>query len=99
LSILTDKTANTLTGSLFASLQGGKDDKKGKKEPEEPPPEPTPALFFTKHVKDAVQSYCATWQDKDETSNFSQRHDVEMVKATLRPLVFEEVRQEVGLEA
>lgn len=34
-------------------------------------------------------------QDRDEGDNFTQRHNPELVKEELRPLVFEEVRQQV----
>lgn len=38
------------------------------------------------------------WQDKDESGNFWQKYDPELVKEEVRPLVFEEIRQEVDEE-
>lgn len=35
-------------------------------------------------------------QDRDETDNFFQKYDPELVKDELRPIVFEEIRQQVG---
>ena len=38
------------------------------------------------------------WQDKDESGNFWQKYDPELVKEEVRPLVFEEVRVQVDEE-
>lgn len=35
-------------------------------------------------------------QDRDESDNFNQKYDPELVKDELRPIVFEEIRQQVG---
>lgn len=35
-------------------------------------------------------------QDRDESDNFNQKYDAELVKDELRPIVFEEIRQQVG---
>lgn len=37
-------------------------------------------------------------QDRDESSNFAQRYDAELVKEELRPIVFEETRLQVDEE-
>jgi hypothetical protein len=39
-----------------------------------------------------------TWQDRDESTNFFQKYDGELVKDALRPVVFEEVRLDVDEE-
>jgi hypothetical protein len=44
-----------------------------------------------------MSTYYANKQDRDEGSNFAQSYDPELVKEELRPLVFEEVRQQVRL--
>ena len=42
-----------------------------------------------------VQEYEETWESRDETENFQQRHDVELAKDVVRPGVFEEIRKQV----
>lgn len=42
-----------------------------------------------------TQEFVAKWQDRDETDNFYQKYDAELVKDDLRPLVFEEIRLQV----
>ncbi len=42
-----------------------------------------------------AQEFVAKWQDRDETNNFFQKHDVDLIKEELRPIVFEEIRQQV----
>lgn len=43
-----------------------------------------------------MQEFVAKWQDRDETDNFFQKYDAELVKDDLRPLVFEEIRLQVS---
>lgn len=50
---------------------------------------------FIDTLEDVVRVYVDKWQDRDETANLAQRHDVELLKDELRPLVFEGVRQQV----
>lgn len=45
-----------------------------------------------------LQEFVAKWQDRDETDNFFQKYDAELVKDELRPLVFEEIRLQVWLQ-
>lgn len=44
-----------------------------------------------------LQEFVAKWQDRDEGENFHQKYDAELVKDELRPIVFEEIRLQVGL--
>lgn len=53
---------------------------------------------FIPPIEAAVQDFVAKWQDRDETNNFFQRHDADLVKEELRPIVFEEIRQQVDEE-
>ncbi|KIY95572.1 hypothetical protein MNEG_12391 [Monoraphidium neglectum] len=57
--------------------------------------EETIGSAFIPLLEAAVAEYVAKWQDRDEGSNLSQAHDPELVKEELRPLVFDEVRQQV----
>lgn len=50
---------------------------------------------FIPAIEGAVAEYVAKWQERDESDNFGQRYDGELVKDELRPLVFEEIRQQV----
>lgn len=45
-----------------------------------------------------MQEFVAKWQDRDESANFFQRHDAELAKDELRPIVFEEIRMQVDEE-
>lgn len=45
-----------------------------------------------------MEGYTSKWQERDEQNNFSQRHDVELVKEELRPVVFQEIRDQVDAE-
>lgn len=53
---------------------------------------------FVADMEKAVEGYMSTWQHRNEQNNFHQKHDVELVKEELRPIVFEEVRQQVDAE-
>jgi hypothetical protein len=45
-----------------------------------------------------VSDYQGDWQDIDESTNFFQKYDPELVKKALKPVVFEEIRVEVDEE-
>ena len=51
---------------------------------------------FVPVIEAALAEYVSKWQDRSEGDNLSQAHDPELVKEELRPLVFEEVRQQVS---
>lgn len=53
---------------------------------------------FVPAIERAVQEFVAKWQDRDESMNFAQRYDPDLVKDELRPLVFEEIRLQVDEE-
>ncbi len=36
------------------------------------------------------------WEDRDESDNFAQKHDVSLAKDKIRPSVVEEIRAQVG---
>ena len=50
---------------------------------------------FIDTLEDVVRVFVDKWQDRDEGANLAQRHDVELLKDELRPLVFEGVRCQV----
>ncbi len=55
--------------------------------------------IFVPDIQAAVSSFVERWQDHDEGVNaLPQKHDPELVKAEVRPLVFEEIRQQVDVE-
>lgn len=76
---------------------GKKKKKKAKKGTRMPEPDedldaiPMCPNFFGRHVKKAIQAYISTWHDKDDYENYQQKYIPEVLKNTLRPLVFEEV--------
>ncbi|XRB06577.1 dynein regulatory complex subunit 11 [Pycnococcus provasolii] len=83
--------------------KGGKDDKAKKAKgdagaADAGTAEQTCPNFFGPLIEQSVQEYVAVWQDKDESSNFFQKFDVELVKESVRPLVFERMRLEVDSE-
>jgi IQ and AAA domain-containing protein len=53
---------------------------------------------FVPDIERAVQDFVAKWQDRDESMNFAQRYDPDLVKDELRPIVFEEIRLQVDEE-
>lgn len=54
--------------------------------------------YFVKLIHGAVRDYQGDWQDIDESTNFFQKYDPELVKKALKPVVFEEIRVEVDEE-
>ena len=54
--------------------------------------------IFVPEIEQAVQDFVAKWQDRDESMNFSQKYDPDLVKDELRPVVFEEIRLQVDEE-
>jgi len=48
--------------------------------------------FFGRHLKRSIEFYIETWHDKDDYQNHQQKFIPEILKNTLRPLVFEEAR-------
>jgi hypothetical protein len=50
---------------------------------------------FVPVIEAALAEYVSKWQDRSEGENLIQAHDPELVREELRPLVFEEVRQQV----
>ena len=86
-----------------AAAAGGKDDKgkkdakkdaKGKGGGDDAPP-PPPA-HFVNALQDSFQEWQDKWQHRDDTSNFAQKHDVNLVKQAVRPDVELKVRDEVN---
>ncbi|XP_024529622.1 IQ and AAA domain-containing protein 1 [Selaginella moellendorffii] len=90
--------------------KGKKEDKKEgkKKKAKGPPVPPHPILpeedpekppscpkFFLRHVRECLELYTRNWHDKDNSADLTQKHDMEMLKSHLRPMVFEQIRLEV----
>ena len=46
---------------------------------------------FGRLVKESCKIYIDTWYDKDDSGNYLQKFVPEILKSTIRPLVFEEV--------
>merc|ERR1711916_423363 len=42
-----------------------------------------------------VDEFEVTWENKDESDNFQQKHDVELSKHVVRPSVYEDIRKQV----
>mmetsp|Transcript_33895 Transcript_33895/g.44710 ORF Transcript_33895/g.44710 Transcript_33895/m.44710 type:complete len:899 (-) Transcript_33895:293-2989(-) len=78
--------------------KGGKKGKK-KKEKVELPPEKPPALqgktALTEAMVGSIGTYEDVWQERDESDNFAQKHDVELVKSKIRPDVQKEIESQV----
>jgi hypothetical protein len=77
---------------MHASLIQGK---KGGEEEEEVVEEKITSVFVPS-IEASVHEFVAKWQDRDETDNFFQKYDQELVKDELRPIVFEEVGERAG---
>jgi IQ and AAA domain-containing protein len=76
-----------------------KKEKGGKKAAKEEVPREMPKLQgktdLTSSMFQYVQEFEETWESRDETENFQQRHDVDLAKTVVRPGVFEEIRHQV----
>ncbi|KAH6557819.1 hypothetical protein KP509_1Z091600 [Ceratopteris richardii] len=51
--------------------------------------------FFRSHAMRSIRAYKEHWHDKDDSAILSQKHDPDILRSSLRPLIFEEVRVEV----
>ena len=91
-----DKKGSSKKSSAKEEKGGGKG---GKVEEDAGALQPMPKLQgkteLTETMYKAVQSYEDTWENKDESDNFQQRHDVELGKSVVRPGVYEEIRKQV----
>jgi hypothetical protein len=43
----------------------------------------------------SVQIYNNRWHDKDDSSNLPQKYDPDLLKSSLRPVIFEEVNSRI----
>lgn len=43
----------------------------------------------------APRHFSGVWEDRDESDNFAQKHDVSLAKDKIRPSVAEEIRTQV----
>eukprot|EP00898_Chlorokybus_atmophyticus_P002625 jgi/Chlat1/3363/Chrsp23S00269 len=94
----TTTTANTKTGGKSGSNAKGTGANKDKDKDEAPVVEENITAGFVSPLQESLSRYSSVWESKDETSNFAQHFDSEMVKAQMRPEVFEEMRREVDDE-
>lgn len=64
---------------------------------ERPPTTETISSAFILLIEGAVAEYIAKWQERPAPggASWEQQYDPELLKDELRPLVFEEVRQQV----
>ena len=61
--------------------------------------EETVSSVFVSDLEAAVKVFVEKWQDHPEGANaLAQKHEAELVRQELRPLVFEEVRLQVDEE-
>lgn len=72
-----------------------KDKGKGAKEEAKALPKLQGKTDLTESMFKMVEDFEGTWQDRDETDNFQQRHNVSLAKDVVRPGVFEEIRRQV----
>jgi hypothetical protein len=42
-----------------------------------------------------VDDFEKIWEEKDESDNFQQRHDIGLAKEVVRPSVYETIREQV----
>ena len=54
-----------------------------------------PPSKFVNILAEAVENYKQVWLNKDESNNFTQKYDAELVKQVLRPEVEKEIRLSV----
>ncbi|GBF95030.1 hypothetical protein Rsub_07531 [Raphidocelis subcapitata] len=80
------------------AAKGGKGGKDAGAEGAAAAVEETIGSAFVPLIEAVVADYVAKWQDRDESSNAEQRFDPELAKEELRPLVFDEVREQVDAE-
>lgn len=82
-----------------ADKKADKKEKGSKKTPKEEPPREMPKLQgkteLTSSMYQYVKEFEDVWENRDESENFQQRHDVELAKDVVRPGVFEEIRRQV----
>lgn len=82
-----------------AEKKAEKKEKGSKKTPKEEPPREMPKLQgkteLTSSMFQYVKEFEEVWENRDESENFQQRHDVELAKDVVRPGVFEEIRRQV----
>uniref|UniRef100_A0AAY4BCR0 ATPase AAA-type core domain-containing protein n=1 Tax=Denticeps clupeoides TaxID=299321 RepID=A0AAY4BCR0_9TELE len=74
--------------------KGKKDKGKGEEEEEEPGLKMLPSAFL-KDLEAAHKSYAETWENRNEDGNFSQRHDMELIKEEKRKELETEIRKQV----
>lgn len=48
--------------------------------------------LFSKQVEGAVHDYSNLWRNREDAGDITQRHDANLVRESLRPLIFEEAR-------
>lgn len=83
--------------------KGGKDKKeKGKKGKDKGVDDNEPAMpklqgktETTNGMVTLVNEFEGTWENKDESDNFQQKHDVDLSKHVVRPNVYEDIRKQV----
>ena len=75
--------------------KGGKKGKKGKGDDDDDDGLKMAESKFVPKVKDATNEYDTKWKTRDESLNFSQKHDIELIKEEKRKEVEEEIRIQV----
>eukprot|EP00604_Paraphysomonas_vestita_P001379 CAMPEP_0174818202 /NCGR_PEP_ID=MMETSP1107-20130205/836_1 /TAXON_ID=36770 /ORGANISM="Paraphysomonas vestita, Strain GFlagA" /LENGTH=459 /DNA_ID=CAMNT_0016029731 /DNA_START=64 /DNA_END=1444 /DNA_ORIENTATION=- len=82
-----------------AEKKAEKKEKGSKKTPKEEPPREMPKLQgkteLTSSMFQYVKEFEEVWENRDESENFQQRHDVELAKDVVRPGVFEEIEDKL----
>ncbi|KAL4506963.1 hypothetical protein ABPG72_001384 [Tetrahymena utriculariae] len=85
-----------------AKKKGGakKDDKKKKGKPSEldeflennKPTGPSPIVL---KLQEQIEKHSGEWSKRDETNNFEQKHETELAKMLIKPVVEEQIKQQV----
>jgi hypothetical protein len=73
---------------------GGKKGKGGNDEPEAMP-KLQGKTELTESMLKSVKEFEDTWDGRDESDNFQQKHDIDLGKTVVRPGVYEDIRQQV----
>merc|ERR1711907_623928 len=69
--------------------KGDKGGKKGKGDPKDDPNdmEEEGTTAVVQHFIEQINQYTETWENKDESNNFDQRHDRELARKAVFPIV------------
>ena len=93
-----DKGKKDAKGDKKEDKKGGKGGKnKGAADSKDEPamPKLQEKTDTTNGMVNLVKEFESIWENKDESDNFQQKHDIELSKQVVRPNVYEEIRKQV----